>query len=446
SYPHPDLVPVLSDTYGVVIWHEQIIEILRVLTGCDRGYADHVRRALGDRARLPGIREWFHRRAAARGYSPAVRDEVWGTVESFGAYGFCRAHAVAFAVPALQTAWLKAHHPAALYAGLLEHDPGMWPKRVIVADARRHHIAVLPVDINRSRPTHTVERAPDGTWGVRLALSDVHGISRAEVTRIAAGQPYISLTDLWRRAHPTRPTAERLADIGALSPLAGDGVTRRDLLLRIAELHRDHQRHREHRRHPGHQGGHRGRTAGDGQLTFENVPDNVPDNAPNNVPYGENGPDGLPEMTGREALDAELRVLGIDVSRHLMDHQRRLLRELGATDARRLGGLRAGDSVLVAGVRAATQTPPIPSGKRIIFVTLDDGSGLVDLAFFEDSHDACAHTVFHSGLLLVRGTVQRRGGRATVVGTMAWDLEALALARRDGGPEAVRRLLAPAAP
>ncbi|MER6911395.1 DNA polymerase III subunit alpha [Streptomyces sp. NPDC000594] len=430
AYPHRDLEPVLSDTYGVVIWHEQIIEILRVMTGCDRGTGDYARRALSDRERLPKVREWFHRLATDQGYPPAVRAEVWETVEAFGAYGFSRAHAVAFAVPALQSAWLKAHHPAALYAGLLEHDPGMWPKRVVVADARRHGIAVLPVDINRSRAVHTVERAPDGTWGVRLALAGVRGIADAEVSRIAAGQPYTSLPDLWQRARPGRPTAERLADIGALAPLAGPGRTRRDLLLGIAELHRQY----------------RGRGIGDGQLPLrieglEESGSKPSSRTGKKDDRGDRGGYGLPEMTGREALNAELHVLGIDVTRHLMDYHHRLLRELDATPSRRLGDLRTGETVLVAGVRAATQTPPIASGKRIIFVTLDDGTGLVDLAFFEDSHAACAHTVFHSGLLLVRGTVQRRGGRATVVGTMVWDLEALAVARRDDGPEAVHRLL-----
>ncbi|MEV7086963.1 DNA polymerase III subunit alpha [Streptomyces sp. NPDC093085] len=413
SYAHPDLEPVLADTYGVTIWHEQVIETLRVMTGCDRSFGEITRRALGDKERLPRIKEWFHDRARGRGYHAAVRDEVWRTVESFGAYGFCRAHAVAFAVPALQSAWLKAHHPAFLLAGLLEHDPGMWPKRVLVADARRHGTPVLPVDVNNSRVRHTVEKTDGDRWGVRLALSAVHGIGEDESARIEEGQPYGSLSDFWQRARPSRPTAERLAGIGALDRLHDGRLTRRDLLLQIAESHRLS----------------RSRQVPDGQLpiTAEAA--------------GGTAPSGLPEMSGREALSAELTTLGIDVSRHLMEHHHRLLREIGATDAAHLAGLRAGRQVLVAGVRAATQTPPIASGKRIIFVTLEDDSGLVDLAFFEDSHPACAHTVFHSGLLLVRGTVQVRGTRRTVVGTMAWDLDEIAAARRDNGPEAALALL-----
>lgn len=413
AYAHPDLEPVLADTYGVTIWHEQIIETLSVMTGCDRALAEIARRALGEKDRLPAIRDWFHGLARTRGYSAAVRDEVWRTVEAFGAYGFCRAHAVAFAVPALQSAWLKAHYPAFLLAGLLEHDPGMWPKRVLVSDARRRGVPVLPVDVNHSMVKHTVERTDERQWGVRIALSAVRGIGEDECARIEEGRPYGSLSDFWQRARPSRPVAERLAEIGALNSLHDGRLTRRDLLLQIGELHRQS----------------RTRAAHEGQLPIDTGA------------VGGAEPSGLPEMTGREALSAELGTLGIDVSRHLMEHHHRLLREIGATDAAHLAGLRAGRQVLVAGVRASTQTPPIASGKRVIFVTLEDGSGLVDLAFFEDSHPACAYTVFHSGLLLVRGTVQVRGTRRTVVGSMAWDLDEIAAARRDNGPEAALALL-----
>ncbi|MFD8765041.1 DNA polymerase III subunit alpha [Streptomyces mirabilis] len=406
-YPHPDLVPILDDTKGVVIWHEQIIAILARMTGCDRAAGDVARRALADPERLPGVETWFKAAATDRGYAESVVDEVWDTVKEFGAYGFCRAHAV----PAVQSAWLKAHHPAALYAGLLEHDPGMWPMRVIVADARRHHVPVLPVDISRSHPEHRVEATGNGGWGVRLALSTVKGMSEAEAARIAAHQPYTGLQDFWQRARPSLPIAERLIQIGALDAVKGP-LTRRDLLLQATELHR-HTRNR---------------TTADGQLALGDT-------------LVSPEPSGLREMSSRERVSAELDVLSIDVSQHLMEHHHRLLRELGATDAAHLQRLHPGQRVLVAGVRASTQTPPIPSGKRVIFVTLEDGSGLVDLAFFDDSHERCAHTIFHSGLLLVRGTVEARGPRRTVVGEMVWDLEAVAAARRDHGPQAALDLL-----
>ncbi|MFG3035058.1 DNA polymerase III subunit alpha [Streptomyces sp. NPDC048253] len=415
TYPHPDLEPVLNDTYGVVIWHEQIIAILSRMTGCDRAAGDIARRALADPDRLPNVETWFRRTAGERGYTKDVLDEVWEIVSSFGAYGFCRAHAVAFAVPALQSAYLKAHLPAYLYAGLLEHDPGMWPRRVIVADARRHGVPVLPVDVNHSHAHHNVEETEQG-WGVRLAFSTIKGISEAEVARLVAGQPYTGLQDLWLRARPSLPLAQRLIRIGALEAFS-PGLTRRDLFLQATELHRQF----------------RNRTTTDGQLPLGGE-----------LVTAE--PSGLPDMTSRDKLGAELDTLSIDVSRHLMEHHHRLLRELGATDAAHLRRMIPGQKVLVAGVRASTQTPPIPSGKRVIFTTLEDGSGLVDIAFFEDSHEACAHTVFHSGLLLVRGTVEARGPRRTVVGEMAWDLDEVAAARRDHGPQAALDLLGQTGP
>ncbi|MGW1537707.1 DNA polymerase III subunit alpha [Streptomyces aureus] len=469
-YPHPDLEKPLKETYGVVVFHEQIIDIVDIMTGCGRDEADRVRRGLSDPESQGRIRIWFAQHAAAKGYDAETVARTWEIVEAFGSYGFCKAHAVAFAVPTYQSAWLKAHHPAAFYAGLLTHDPGMYPKRLLLADARRRGVPILPLDVNRSGVAHRIELVSDsglgaaggaesegagpvgpvgsagpvgpagsagpvgpagpvgsagsagsagpvgpagsaGRWGVRLALSDVHGISEAEAARIADGQPYASLLDFWERARPSRPLAQRLAQVGALDAF---GANRRDLRLHLTELHR----------------GSRG--AGGGQLPLSG---------------GRNTASaGLPDLSSAERLSAELGVLSMDTSRNLMDDHQEFLEELGVVTARRLREARHGETVLVAGAKAATQTPPIRSGKRVIFSTLDDGTGLVDLAFFDDSHDACAHTVFHSWLLLVRGVVQRRGPRSlSVVGSAAWNLAELAELRAESGLDGVAaRLSAPA--
>ncbi|WP_055714478.1 DNA polymerase III subunit alpha [Streptomyces torulosus] len=482
-YPHPDLEAPLRETYGVVVFHEQIIDIVHLMTGCGRDEADRVRRGLSDPESQGRIRVWFAQHAAAKGYDADTIARTWEIVEAFGSYGFCKAHAVAFAVPTYQSAWLKTHHPAAFYAGLLTHDPGMYPKRLLLADARRRGVPILPVDVNRSAAAHCIElvsesrrsegpspegaerpegpspygserpegpsqygserpggaspygserpegaspygSAPTGPgparpgeralWGLRLALSDVHGISEAEAARIADGQPYASLLDFWERARPSRPLAQRLAQVGALDAF---GANRRDLQLHLTELHR----------------GARGMGGGGGQLPLS----------------GGRGTAsaGLPDLSSAERLSAELGVLSMDVSRNLMDDHRTFLDELGVVSARRLREARHGETVLVAGAKAATQTPPIRSGKRVVFTTLDDGTGLVDLAFFDDSHAACAHTVFHSWLLLVRGVVQRRGPRSlSVVGSAAWNLAELVELRREGGLDAVAPRLAEPAP
>ncbi|MFJ8200306.1 DNA polymerase III subunit alpha [Streptomyces sp. NPDC096152] len=413
-YPHPDLEEPLRETYGVVVFHEQIIHILHIMTGCGRDEADRVRRGLSDPESQARIRVWFAQHAAAHGYDAETIRRTWEIVEAFGSYGFCKAHAVAFAVPTYQSAWLKAHHPAAFYAGLLTHDPGMYPKRLLLADARRRGVPILPLDVNRSGVAHRIELVSESEsgspcmWGLRLALRDVHGISEAEAARIADAQPYASLLDFWERGRPSRPVAGRLAQVGALDAF---GANRRDLQLHLTELHR------------GARGG------GGGQLPLAGG--------------RKTASAGLPDLSDAERLSAELGVLSMDASRNLMDDHRAFLDELGVVSARRLREARHGETVLVAGAKAATQTPPIRSGKRVIFSTLDDGTGLVDLAFFDDSHDACAHTVFHSWLLLVRGVVQRRGPRSlSVVGSAAWNLAELAELRAGGGLEEVAARLA----
>ncbi|WP_405829489.1 MULTISPECIES: DNA polymerase III subunit alpha [unclassified Streptomyces] len=411
-FPHPDLADALRETYGVVVFHEQIIEIVHVMTGCGRDEADRVRRGLSDPQSQARIKVWFAAKAGGRGYPVEVIARTWEIVEAFGSYGFCKAHAVAFAVPTYQSAWLKAHHPAAFYAGLLTHDPGMYPKRLLLADARRRGVPVLPLDVNRSAAAHRIELVSDveGVWGLRLGLSDVHGISGAEAGRIEDGQPYASLRDFWDRAHPGRPVAERLAQVGALDAF---GTNRRDLLLHLTELH----------------GAQRAAGVRGPQLPLEGGRSTA------SV--------GLPDLTEAERLSAELGVLGMDASRHLMGDHHAFLAELGVVPARRLRDTAHGQTVLVAGAKAATQTPPIRSGKRVIFTTLDDGTGLVDLAFFDDSHERCAHTVFHSFLLLVRGVVQRRGPQSlSVVGAAAWNLAELAELRAAGGLDAVAARLA----
>ncbi|MEE1818529.1 DNA polymerase III subunit alpha [Streptomyces sp. SP18ES09] len=415
-YPHPDLEGTLKETYGVVVFHEQIIEIVRIMTGCDRAEADQVRRGLSDPGSQARIRLWFTARASARGYADEVVARTWEIVEAFGSYGFCKAHAVAFAVPTYQSAWLKAHHPAAFYAGLLTHDPGMYPKRLLLADARRRGVPVLPLDVNRSAVAHRIELVSEEPplWGLRLGLADVHGIAETESARIAAGQPYASLLDFWERARPRTPVAERLAQVGALDAF---GANRRDLLLHLTELRRVH----------------RGAASHGGQLPL--------------AQGGRTAPVGLPDLDETERLSAELGILGMDASRHLMSDHHAFLRELGVVSAQRLRSAAHGQTVLVAGAKAATQTPPIRSGKRVIFSTLDDGTGLVDLAFFDDAHERCAHTVFHSWLLLVRGVVQRRGPRSlSVVGSAAWNLAELVELRASGGLDAVGERLAETAP
>ncbi len=504
-YLHPDLEPALAQTYGVVVFHEQVLLIVARMTGCTLAEADEVRRALGNPDGQEEVRVWFLPTALARGYPLGVVERVWEVLKAFGSFGFCKAHAAAFALPTYQSAWLKAHHPAAFLAGVLTHDPGMYPKRLILDDARQFGIAVLSLDVNASDASYRVEqvgvydepppavldqvpgseqapprqrptdlRLPDGRgFGIRIGLSEVKGICEAEVARIVAGRPYASLSDFWHRAAVSRPVAERLVVAGAFDSLYGLGstvpglsgrrrrgqVTRRDLLLQVTELDRwsrsvqKTQRLPKIQRLPGGSAPLRKAALPTGGMALDDVDARrarqsqaaaVP--APVDVQLAldlgdapeRTAPSGLPEMSQSERTRAELDVLGLDVSGHVLDAYAAFLAELGTTRARDLLGCRSAQEVLVAGVKVATQTPPIRSGKRVVFVTLDDSTGPLDATFFEDAQVGYASTLFHSWLLVIRGKVRRTGPRGvSMLALGAWELPELHAAWQAGGLEAV---------
>ena len=141
---------------------------------------------------------------------------------------------------------------------------------------------------------------------------------------------------------------------------------------------------------------------------------------------GEGEVSGLPELSGTERLQAELEILGLDASGHVLSAYTSFLDSLGVTRSRDLLTRRSRSELLVAGVKVATQTPPIRSGRRVVFLTLDDATGPVDATFFEDAQGPYAATVFGSWLLLVRGELRRTGRRGVSVrATGAWDLAEL---------------------
>jgi error-prone DNA polymerase len=152
---------------------------------------------------------------------------------------------------------------------------------------------------------------------------------------------------------------------------------------------------------------------------------------------------GLPEMTPEERMKAELEILGLDASRHVVDSYAEFLDELGTVRSKDLLHQRSKSELLVAGVKVATQTPPIRSGRRVIFLTLDDSTGPVDATFFEDAQGPYAATVFHSWLLVVRGELRRTGYKGVSLrATGCWELPVLAALWQRSGIEAVREQLA----
>jgi error-prone DNA polymerase len=427
TYAHPALRPALRETFGVIVYHEQVLRTLSAMAGYDLTYADHVRRHLDREDLLPGFRSDFLERATARGVDPEVAERTWRAVAEFASFGFCKAHAAAFAVPTYQSAWLKAHYTAHFLAGVLTHDPGMYPRRLILEDARAHGIPILPLDVNRSEPEYVVEEvavgaggalaplagdlsalregpagqpSPGSRYGIRLALQDVHGVSDAEIRSILQARSeraFKDVGDFLRRATVSKPVVEALAHAGAFDALPAG--TRRDRLY----------------------------------VAMTTTPEREGDQLALDLSAPSCSIGSLPEYTDAERVRAELEVLGLDASRHLVSFFEPLLADLAVTRTRDLRRCRADARVMVAGVKVASQTPAIRSGQRIIFLTLDDATGPVEVVVFESVQPKVARTVFGSFLLAVLGTVRRTGVRGvSVVAEDVWDLTSLHRARLGG--------------
>ncbi len=418
---HPDLEDILSQTQGVVVFHEQVIKIIARLTGCTLAEGDEKRRKLGSLEGQQEVCDWFFAMSAANGYEIKVIERIWDILRSFASFGFCKAHAAAFALPTYQSAWLKTHHTAAFLAGVMTHDPGMYPKRLIADEAKQWGITLAPLDINHSDRVHRVERtvesgrtpflAPDVSssgaslqlpdargYAIRLSLADVAAISEREITAIIAGRPYADLADFVYRGGTSRPVTESLIMVGAfdrLHKVAKGGINRRDLLLHLNDLYRSYSA---------------SKSAASTQLLLELTPPTLIAS-------------GLPDLTPSEEVAHEIEVLNMDISHHMLEFYSDFLNHVGAVKSSDLIKQRAGSTVLVAGVKVALQTPPVRSGKRVMFLSIDDGYGCSDVTFFEDVQSSYASLLRTSSIFLIQGVIRRTGPRGiSLRASAAWEL------------------------
>lgn len=387
---HPLFDEVLADSYGAVLYHEQVLRILQLAMDVTLAEADGIRRAMERNPDAPAaaFRERARERRDEQGrrlFSDQDVERIWRVLRSFGAFGFCRAHAASFAITSYQSAWLKTRYPVEFMAGLLEHEPGMYPRRMLMSEARRIGIPLLPPDVNASGVQYLVEALGPEVRGIRISLRAVHGITEEELERILTGRPFRSLGDFRRRAAPSRPLLERLASIGALDSIAGEPgrpAGRGEVIARVRGLLAAERRGRgPDPRQP---------------ALFDELP--VTAEAEETAP-------------GR----SELEVLSAEVTRHALDPYRPMLAELGVREAAELAELPDRSPVRVAGVRVATQSPPGRRGSRLVAISLDDGTGCAETRFAEEAQRRCGPLLFGTELLIVQGTTRRSGARGVTV-------------------------------
>ncbi len=395
--PHPGMGPILRDTYGVVIYQEQVLQIAKAVAGFTLAEADSFRRAMTkdrSRAEMESLHGEFVRRACALGSERAAAEEVFRQLEGFAAYGFNKAHAACFAVVSYASAWLKVHYPAEFAAAILNNEPmGFYSPRLVLDDVRHHGIRILPPHVNASDAGCSVEE--EGR-AVRVGLKGLHRMTErllcAMETELAV-RPFDDLADFLRRTRAEAPAAESLIRVGACDGLgvtdAGRPPTRDELLALLPELKAVLAREGP---------------AGERALVI----------APSRARPAQD----LSHVSGWSPvrrLGAELELLGLAVTCHPLEFAAVDLKRRGVTWARDLPRLEDRTRVRVAGVRERAQTPPTRSGKRTCFLTLEDPTGLLDVVVFSDALERSGETIVKHRCYIVDGVLQNNAERGLAI-------------------------------
>jgi len=341
TYPHPKLEPVLKETLGVIIFQEQVLRVASVIGGFTPGEGELLRRAMSRKRsyeEIEKLRAGFVKGTMRNGLPQAQANQVFDQLAAFGGYGFCKSHAAAFARTTYETAYLKLYHPLAFYTALLNNQPmGFYAPCVIVEDAKRHGITVLPVDINKSQAKCTVENG-----ALRLGFEYVDGIGEAALKILERERekgPYSSLREFCERTILATPAIEKLIMVGAFDSL---GIPRRDLLWQLGEVKKSQDTK---------------------QMALSLA---VPGEA---VSFKDLSPW---EKTGLDYV-----VLGLTTGPHITTYYREIWQSLGVVASKDLDDLEDGQRVRVAGLVIVRQEPSTAKGH--IFISLEDEFGHINV-------------------------------------------------------------------
>jgi DNA polymerase III alpha subunit len=384
-YAHPSLQPILEDTLGVILYQEQVMQIAIEVCGYSALEADIFRKAMGSHRshqKMQAERDRFVSGAMRTGLTEGDAEDLFKRCSAFAEFGFARAHAAAFAKITYDTAWLKLHYPAHYCAGLLNNQPmGFYSPAVVVGDAKRHGVRVLPVDVNASAWEHDTERLPDGSFAVRLGLRQVKGIdeaARETLDRERRIGPYAGVRDFVARTGLGEQVVERLIAVGAFD---WTDAPRRELLWQLRTTMTDAD--------PGHPA--LGLTD-DAQRALGA---------------------SLPQMTFAERVAADYRELGLSPTAHAVELFRERLAVRGVIPIAEAARLRDRARVRLAGLAVSVQHPM--TAKNFVFVALEDETGMINVTVRPQVYTAHRAVLHRHPLLVIDGTLQVEGEVLNVV-------------------------------
>ncbi|WP_454018816.1 error-prone DNA polymerase [Azospirillum sp. Marseille-Q6669] len=381
TYPSPDLEAVLKRTLGVPLFQEQAMQIAIVGAGFSAEDADRLRRAMATFRKTGEVqlfRDRFIEGMVGKGYDRAFAERCFQQIEGFGEYGFPESHAASFALLAYVSAWMKCHHPDVFAAALLNSQPmGFYAPAQIIRDAREHGVTVLPPDINRSDWDCTLEPlspSPGTGEGIRhalrLGLRLVRGMDEEDAHQLVLcrGAGYRDPYDLWRRARMPVAGLERLAKADTFRSV---GLDRRAALWAVKAL------------------------GAQPLPLFAGLADSAQDE-PQAL---------LPAMALGEHVVMDYGSLCLSLKAHPMA----LLRDgfTGVAPAERLGKVRAGTRLTVAGLALVRQRPG--SAEGVVFITLEDETGIANLVIMPDVFETFRKTIIGARLIAATGRVERSG-------------------------------------
>jgi DNA polymerase-3 subunit alpha len=387
--PHPDLQDVLSETYGIMVYQEQVMQIAQSMAGYSLGAADLLRRAMGKkiRAEMEQQRKIFTDGATERGITPAKAEEVFDLMAKFADYGFNKSHAAAYALVAYQTAWMKANHPVAFIAACMSLALDNTDKLAALRqEAIRLGIDVLPPDINRSAADFTLEKQPNGAYAIRYALAAVKRVGRAAMEALVQARgatPFASIADFATRVDPrqlNKMQVENLVRAGAFDSIDD----RRSVLFAAADtiLRRAQAQAEE-------------KASGQVALFADAT-------TPNSLPMPKQDP--WPPMD-RIAYEAE--AIGFHLTAHPLDAYAASLRRLGVIPSTRLPT--ATGRARLAGTVTAIKERTTQKGTRMAWVRLSDAAGSFEVTLFSETLSRARDHLTIGQMLLVTVDLKQEG-------------------------------------
>jgi len=425
--PHPELTDILSETYGIMVYQEQVMQIAQRMGGYSLGAADLLRRAMGKKIRseMEAQRKTFVDGATARGIAAATATEVFDLMAKFADYGFNKSHAAAYALVAYQTAWMKANHPAVFMAACMSLASANTDRlAALKQEAERGGIRVLPPDINRSGADFRMERLPgEGALAIRYALAAVKKVGGAAMEGLeqARGErPFADVADFAARVDPrhlNRMQLENLVRAGAFDSLDAN----RARLFAAAET-----------------------------ILRRAQADQAEKASGQNVLFGGGGgpaelrlPD-LPDWPPIERLGFEAEAIGFHLTAHPLDAYGQALRRLGVVpcsqvEARAQSGV---GRVKLAGIVVATKERVTRTGSRMAWVRLSDASGGCEVTLFSEVLARSRDLIADGATLLVTADLRMDGDTLRIT---AQDVAPLEKAAADAGAGLRVRLAEPEA-